>query len=497
MAASNDHARKRKNVLLVTVDHWPGYLLGSNGREDILTPTLDSLARCGVKFSNAYSSTPVCIPARRELMTGTCARTHGDRAFAEHLPMPDLPTLPQIFRDYGYQAFGVGKLHVYPQRARIGFDDVVLNEESRRVNYPNEMREDDYTRYLARQGHAGMGDAHGMSNNDYIARPWHLPEEMHQTAWTAREMCEQIIRRDPSRPAFWYCGFTAPHPPLVPPQVFLDMYDDVDIPLPRFGEWAESFDEIPYCLKYYRSIFDLSSDKKIRDALRAFRALCTQIDFALRSVIGTLREERVLDDTIIAVTCDHGDMLGSHGLWAKNLFYEESTRVPFLIVPTSEDSTWKPGTIDDRLVELRDMMPTLLDMAGLPIPDPVEGIPLTDRTRRRDHIYGELWEDDRATRMIRSDRFKLIYYAVGNRIQLFDLEHDPLESRDLSSDPAHQGVLDELTGLLISHLYGGDEEWVEEGRLVGRPDKQFEFKPVQEHVGVLRNRDLLIQRGIR
>lgn len=488
---------KRKNVLLVVVDHWPGRLLGCGGRDDFLSPTFDALAKCGVRFTNAYSTTPVCIPARRELMTGTTAKTHGDRIFNEHLEMPDLPTLAGSFRANGYQACGVGKLHVYPQRDRIGFDDVVLNEEARRVNYPREMREDDYARYISRIGYTGLDCAHGMPTNNYIVRPWHLPEEAHQTSWTARQMCEQIIRRDPKRPAFWYCGFTAPHPPIVPPQVFLDMYRDVDVRRPFIGEWAQNFNDLPYCLRYYSSLFDLKTEKYVRDALKGFFALCTHIDFSLRSIIGTLREEMVLDDTIIAITCDHGDMLGNHNLWAKNLFYEESCKVPFLIVPTADCAGPPYNTVDERLVELRDMMPTLLGMCGVPVPPSVEGMSLLDGKNRRDHVYGELWEDDRATRMIRTERYKLIYYAVGNRFQLFDMEKDPDELRDLSEDPGLRGVREDLSRTLIAHLYGSDLEWVRDGMLVGRPDQEFSFKPVQEGCGVLKRRELLLQRGIR
>ena len=118
----------KPNVLLICVDHWPGNLLGSSDHPEVMTPTLDQLAANGVKFTNAYSACPVCIPARRGLMTGTTPRTHGDRTFNETLPMDsNLTTLARAFTDGGYQTYAVGKLHVYPQRDRIGFDDVLLN----------------------------------------------------------------------------------------------------------------------------------------------------------------------------------------------------------------------------------------------------------------------------------------------------------------------------------------------------------------------------------
>ena len=162
------------NVLLICVDHWPGALLRGAGHEHVFTPTLDQLCRNGVRFAQAYTTTPTCIPARRALMTGTSARTHGDRTFREHEPMdPSLPTMAQTFRDAGYQAYAVGKLHVYPQRDRIGFDDVILNEEGR---HHLGGGSDDYERYLHDHGHGGQELTHAMGNNSYTVRPWHLPE---------------------------------------------------------------------------------------------------------------------------------------------------------------------------------------------------------------------------------------------------------------------------------------------------------------------------------
>jgi arylsulfatase A-like enzyme len=275
------------------------------------------------------------------------------------------------------------------------------------------------------------------------------------------------------------------------------MYADVDIEMPVTAEWAKDFDTLPYCLKYYSSIFNIRTEKGTKDALKAFFALCTHIDFSLRSIIGTLREEKVLDNTIIAVTCDHGDMLGTHGLWAKNIFYEGSAKVPFIIVPTEDPGVFEPDTVDGRLVELRDMMPTLLDMAGIPIPETVEGLSLLDPGARRGYVYGELWEDDRATRMVRTEDYKLIYYALGNRFQLFDMKKDSAELHDLSGDPARGDIMADMTEKLLSRLYGSDLEWVRDGKLTGLPDKPFTFRPSQHNAGVLKNRDLLIQRGIR
>lgn len=478
---------KQPNVLLITVDQWPGTFLGIDGHEEVLTPTIDQLARNGVRFTNAYSTTPICIPGRRSLMTGTTSKTHGDRTFMVNEPMPPhLPTLAQTFRDAGYQAYGVGKLHVHPARDRVGFDDVSLSEEGR----VNKGIMDDYELYLADHGYAGMTFAHGMSNNDYQTRPWHLAEEHHPTNWQTREMVRHIKRRDPSRPSLWYLSYTHPHTPLTPLSSYLDMYRDVDIELPPEGSWLEG-DNVPYFVQAIRGNWNYFSDREKKDILRHFYALCTHIDHQIRVVIGTLREELILDDTIILLTADHGDMLGTHGLWAKRLFYEQSTKIPMIVVGTGAgergfDPSVGHHRTDDRLVTLYDVMPTLLEMAGVEAPDTVEGISMLTG-ERREHLYGECVEDAGATRMIHDGRYKLIYYAVGNSFQLFDLETDPHELTDLSAHPDQADRMTQMVELLVSELYGSDETWLDDGELVGVPAREFEPTP---------RRGLVGQRGI-
>ena len=218
---------ERPNVLLVTADQWPGGLLGCAGHPVVQTPTIDQLTRNGVRYTRAYSESPICIPARRTLMTGADTRTHGDRVFNTVAPWPhELTSLPQAFRNAGYQAHAVGKLHVYPPRDRIGFDDVQLAEEGR----PHLGAIDDYEIFLADRGFPGQQFAGGMNNNNYMHRPWHLPEECHVTTWATQTICRTIKRRDPTRPAFWYLSYTAPHPPLTPLAAYMDYYRQFEPP---------------------------------------------------------------------------------------------------------------------------------------------------------------------------------------------------------------------------------------------------------------------------
>ena len=223
----------------------------------------------------------------------------------------------------------------------------------------------------------------------------------------------------------------------------------------------------------------------IRTAQRAFYALCTHIDHQIRIVLGTLREEGILDDTVIMFLADHGDMLGNHGLWAKRLYYEDSACVPMLLVGAQGDGRVSVDCVDDRLVALQDVMPTLLHLADIKIPSTVDGLSMVGAEKRA-RLYGEYGELAEATRMLHNGRFKLIYYAYGNRLQLFDLQSDPQELHDLVESEEHQQVLRELTGQLLAELYGNDQEWVGETGLVGLPLSEASEIP---------DRSLSLQRG--
>lgn len=448
---------KQKNVLMICVDQWPGRLLHCAGHPAVMTPTLDQLAADGIRFARCYSTCPVCIPARRSLMTGLSPASHGDRVYSDRMPMPDVPTLAQTFRNAGYQTFAVGKLHVYPQRNRIGFDDVLLQEEGR---YEFGVV-DDYQIWLGEQGYTGEEFGHMMGNNSYYTRPWHLPEHTHPTAWATRQMIRQIQRRDPTRPAFFYISYQFPHPPLVPPQAYLDMYapEDIDAPLSG-GDWADDGE----ILRFLREQADPYTEKDIRLARRAFYAQCTFIDHQIRGLIGTLREHSLLEDTVIVFVGDHGDMLFDHGIVGKRVFYEGSANVP-LIFSGAPVAAWR-GQVSERLACLEDVMPTLLDVCGIETPPSVEGRSLLRGEGRR-LLYGEVGEGPKAARMATDGRLKLLYYPCGNVLQLFDLARDREEMHNVYAARAGEADVKALLAHLCGHLHGGDLAWLRGGALCG------------------------------
>ena len=469
------------NVLLICVDHWFSGLLETAGRTDIETPTLNRLCEVGTRYSRTYSETPICIPARRTLMTGTSPRIHGDRTFQPDLPMPDFPTLPSTFSRAGYQTYAVGKLHVYPPRDRIGFDDVILAEEGR-----SGLGWDDYDAYLGEQGHAGQQFMHGMSNNEYSWRPWHLAEEHHVTNWITREACKTFKRRDPTRPAFWYVSYTHPHPPLAPLEHYLARYANRNVQPAVQSDWSQNPKDLPAALQTIHHYFDKLSPQRLAEVRRAFYALCTHIDHQIRLLIGTLREEQVLDDTVLAFVSDHGDMLGDHGLFAKRTMLEGSCNVPFILADTPAAKRVAKGAVDTRLVGLQDIMPTLLDLANIPIPETCTGRSVLGE--KREYLYCEVLEDHNAQRMVTDDKFKLIWYPAGNHFQLFDIVEDPEERFNLVGQQKYQQQLEQLKNSLKEELYGSDLAFVKEGDLVGCPAPPH---------SVSDNRGLTGQRGLQ
>ena len=330
-------------------------------------------------------------------MTGMSPASHGDRVYSDRMPMPDVTTLAQAFRNAGYQAYAVGKLHVYPQRDRIGFDDVILMEEGR-YDFGNV---DDYQIWLGENGFTGQEFLHSMGNNSYLTRLWHLPEHVHPTAWATYQMMRQIKRKDPTRPAFYYMSYQFPHPPLVPLNTYLDFYDPGEIDMPEdLDDWAD--DET--IIKLLREQAMPYSEKEIRRAKRAFYALCTQIDYEIRNLIGTLRESGMLQNTIIVFLSDHGDTLFDHGICGKRTFYQGSANIP-LLISGEPVKAWR-GMVSDHLACLEDVMPTILSLCGIPVPETVEGIDLLHEQRTM--LFGEIGEGRKATRMATDGHMKLI-----------------------------------------------------------------------------------------
>ena len=166
-------------------------------------------------------------------------------------------------------------------------------------------------------------------------------------------------------------------------------------------------------------------------------------------------------------------MLFNHEMVAKRAFYEEATCIPLII--SGKPVVSKRGTVEKKLGQMADLMPTLLDLCGLPIPKTVEGISLVSE-KEHPYIYGEVNENEKAARMIRWKQYKLIYYPCGNIRQLFDLEKDPKETHNCAADLAYQETRKTMEQMLIENLYGNDLAWIKDGELTGFVPGEYHSK---------------------
>lgn len=432
---------KRPNFLLICCDHLRSDWLGCNGHQIVQTPQIDKFAHAGVNFQNAFSECPVCIPARRIMMTGLDTNgIHMNRNSDQ--PFPEGPKLAEMLTRAGWQTFASGKLHTFPQRNRIGFEDVALNEEGRRQDG---MTKDDYESFLDDNGMGHLAYSHGLGNNQYGLRLSPLPEKFTTTHWTAQKAMEFIERRDPTRPFFLHVSFDKPHPPIVPPASYYELYRDAVFPEPVMGDWVKR--KLPSRVQHLQNANNyeemLRQPAVIQQSLRGIAAMITHIDSSIGQILGTLREHGLAEDTWIVLTSDHGDQLFDHGNFAKGDFFRGSANVPLIVTPPQ---SWrrrngiKTGRNDMVApVALMDIMPTILDAAGLDIPQSVVGMSLVplildEKADFREFILGNCGNVYGGT----DGKTKYQWFADDDLEFLFDVQKDPNDCHDLSDNPAHR-----------------------------------------------------------
>jgi len=462
------------NIILLFADQWRGDCLSIAGHPAVETPHLDQLAHRGVRFTNAYVGVASCIAARAALFTGLTQRTHGRVGYADGVEWKYPVTLAGEMAAAGYQTFACGKMHVHPQRHKMGFEKVCLHDGM--IHFYRDAREGDYGPWLREE----MGDdcelyGHGMEANSWVARPWHLPEYTHPTYWVVSRCGEFLRQRDRTRPFFLFCSFVAPHPPLVPPRYYLDMYDQKDLPTPPVGDWEDKLGMDPHDSRWNSSTSCGVLDARAQHRAQAgYYGLITQIDHQIGRLLENLSDADALKNTIFLFSSDHGELLGDHHLFRKILQYQGSVSIPMLACGPGIEG----GQVRDELIELRDVMPTILDLAGAPVPDSVEGLSMAPLLRGespadwRGHLHGEHAAGPRSNHYVVDGRYKFCWFSQTGLTQLFDLQADPQELHDLIDDPAHAATAERLRRILIEELTGREEGYVADGELVvGRTPK--------------------------
>ena len=464
----------RPNVLWVCTDQQRFDTIHALGNEHIRTPNLDRLIAEGVAFTRAYSQSPICTPSRASFLTGRYPSTiHVNRNGNAYFP-ETAKLVTRMLADVGYDCGLVGKLHLSAAHGRVekrpddGYRVFKWSHHPKPEPFwPTEQH--DYQRWLKEQG-VDWDEAYGSETVEgWIVQESYRPgieARYHQTAWCANEvMAFMLEERDGSTELAevgpWLMSVNPfdPHPPFDPPAEYLERMDVEGMPWPLFqAEELES--QLDYQGIDQQTEKPLSPcDYDARRMVAAYYAQIELIDDQVGRMIEALEASGQRENTIVLFMSDHGEMLGDHGLLLKGCrFYEGAVHVPLII---SWPGHFSAGLCSNALVELTDIVPTLLEVIGLPIPAKVQGqslLPIltgqADPSVHRDFVRSEYHDAlDRPyashANMIFDGRYKLVVYHGQEIGELYDLDKDPNEFHNLWKDRDMLPIKHELTKCLF------------------------------------------------
>lgn len=441
---------KRPNILLITTDQQRFDTIGASGYPHMITPNLDRLAHEGCNCINAYSPNPVCLPARHNIITGLSAKYHtfDDNYFDDSHQIPyQLPTFAQCLSDQGYDTIAIGKMHFQPYRRHNGFHRLHLMDE-----IPRFREDDDYALYLKENGYEHLQSVHGVRHLLYMQPQQSLvKDEDHGSSWVATETIKYLETKSKNKPFMIWAGFIAPHPPFDVPASYADLYKGKDIPEPH-----QSKTPISTLAEENKNIADYPNHETL---MRARELYCSAISFVDKNVgriLDKLEEMGELDNTFIVFTSDHGEMLGDMGTYQKFLPYDGSSKIPMIL---RWPSRIQPGTIKEDFVDLNDLFPTFLDVAGIPYPGNIKlpGASILKQEKDRSTQYIEHQRHARRWCSLRTKEYKYNYYYGGGKEELFDMLHDPHETENvLLTQPQ---AYEEIRQVMRKKLIEKEKEW--------------------------------------
>ena len=427
-----------RNVVFIMSDEHSRHVLGSYGNTVVKSPNLDALAAGGTQFESAYCNCPICVPSRASFATGRYVHTIGywDNAF----PYRGTPaSWGHRLHDTNHRCNSIGKLHYRGSSDPNGFDNEILplhvlkgeGDVQGMLRRPPPTR--DSTGQLA--GDAGPGDS------TYLQYDRNIRDE-------AMQWLKGVAAKKPAKPWCLFISFVCPHFPLVAPPEFFNLYDLKKLPLPRLRDPAD-FPDHPV-LRKLREVQNYEdhfrNEDHVRTALAAYYGMVSFLDDNIGRVLTTLRETGLDGDTLVVYTSDHGDNLGTRTFWGKSNMYEEAVGVPLILNGPGIPAGHHVATP----VSLVDAYPTIIDAVGETATAEERKLPGTSLLKLLDGqdadrtVFSEYHAVGSMTGifMVRFGRFKYVHYD-GYRPQLFDLDADPMETRDLALAGGHDTAIAE------------------------------------------------------
>ena len=455
------------NILLIMSDEHGPMFSSAYGHRIIRTPHLDALAERGVLFENAYCNSPLCVPSRASFVAGK--HVHRIGAYDNGAPFPsDTITWPYLLRAAGYHTVLDGKMHFVEPDSLHGFERQLTRDAHMAGITGREW-----------SGEHPMGGAAARRRIE-TAGPGRSP---HLDFDDEVEAAALDWLREPARKEGPWCllaGFLAPHFPLNVPEAYFNRYypDNLDMPVLPAG-FPDGIHPAHERVRRTFNLYDYTQEQ-IRVARAAYYGLVNYMDDKIGRLVATLEETGQLENTIVIYTTDHGELAGDHGLWWKNSFYEQASRVPLVF-------SWPVGFHTGKryagACSLVDVARTLLDLTGAEDPGDWDGdtlLPLLSAGGSQARGAEEAWKDEaiceyyghatnRPHRMLRAGRWKYNYYH-REAPELFDLLEDPGEDRNLAGEPALAGIESALRRRVLA---GFDADAVERQVRRSQRDRQL------------------------
>jgi uncharacterized sulfatase len=432
--------KPRTNVLFIVVDDLRSSL-GCYGVPAVKSPNIDRLAARGVKFERAYCQYPVCNPSRTSFLTGLRPDTTGilDNQEVFRTRMPDVVTLPQLFRQNGYYTASLGKIF------HIGFD-----ASGKRASFQDSKSWVDCRNFDATP--TGLkGEGRNLTGGKLGWCRWLAAEgdDLDQPDGQIAAEAVRLLEEHRAGPFFLGVGFHKPHDPFHAPKKYFDLYPLDQIVLAR--DPADRTPDLPLAIPRANDFATLFTDRERREFQRAYQAGTSFTDAQVGKLLDALDRLKLWESTIVVFLGDHGYHLGEHGWWNKVTVFECGVRPPLIV--------WAPGAAGmgksaAGLVEFLDLYPTLADLCGLTPPGGLEGAsfrPLLDDPSRpgKAAAYTQVVRGKSMGRSVRSDRWRYTEWDGGRQgVELYDQAADPLDYHNLARDPRHAETVAEMKALL-------------------------------------------------
>lgn len=440
----------RYNVLFLIADDLNN-MLGCYGYGLAKTPHIDRLAASGTRFERAYNQFPLCSPSRNSFLTGlypnSCGVINNQLMFRHTIPRH--VSLPQAFRLAGYFVARVGKLYHYGVPRSVGtdgLDDPVSWEVKVNPIGVDRSEEEPHIFSLVPGQFGGTLSWYASPRGDRLHTDGKIADE---ALWLLKRCAEAE-----ARPFFLAVGFYRPHTPYVAPKEYFDLYPLEEVPLIKAAEGERT--DLPWpALATRRKEEVAMTDELRRQALQAYLASISFMDAQVGRVLDGLKSLGLQERTIVVFTSDHGYHMGEHGLYQKMTLFEESARVPLIMVVPG---VTQPGSVVHTPVGLIDLYPTLAELCGVQTPENLQGQSLVPMLRNPAE-KGRGWALTQVTRRragreffgysIRTERYRYTEWDGGAEgRELYDHQIDPRESVNRVADPAYHQVVEELSALL-------------------------------------------------